>query len=139
LEAGDHVLGHGQVGHAPQADVAVGPGLGAGPLDRVVVVLGLLHAERRLLAGAATDPAAVDPDADVTFRHPGRGVDALVVLILQPVGVAGAEAVLEDLLLLGLDLIADAVMVEGLAVEALVQDDRVVALGGRSEDIAVDE
>ena len=94
LQARDGVLGDREVRHPPQADVAVGPGLRAGPLDRVVVVLGLLDAERRLQARAVADAAGVDADADVALRDPDRGVDALVVLVLQAVGVAGEVAVL---------------------------------------------
>ncbi|MNL23790.1 hypothetical protein D3C87_1451940 [compost metagenome] len=48
LQAGHTVLGHRQVRHAPQTDVAIGPRLSACPFDGVVIIFGFLNAEGRL-------------------------------------------------------------------------------------------
>src|SRR5207245_233840 len=81
------------------------PGLGAGPFDGVVVVLGFLHTEGRLQAWALADAARIHPDADVALRYPHRSVDGLVVLILGAIRIAGEITVLHLLLADGVGLV----------------------------------
>ncbi len=71
---GDGPLAGGEVGHAGQADPAVAPGLGAGPLDQVVAVGGLFRRQERGVAARVPGTRDVGVDDRIPVPHPVGGI-----------------------------------------------------------------
>ena len=82
LERADRPLVHRVVGNAVDADLAVAPGLRAGPFDALIEVLGLARRPHVEHARRAAGAARVDAQADIAVRHPFLRIDQLPVLIL---------------------------------------------------------
>ena len=82
VERGHLPLVHGVIGDAVHADLAVAPGLRAGPLDAVVEVLRLARRPHVEIAGRAAGAARVDAHAGIAVRHPFLRIDQLPVLVL---------------------------------------------------------
>src|SRR5919202_1279220 len=120
------------VGDAVETDLAVAPGLPAGPLDAVVQVLRLARRERVDIAGRAARPPRVDTDTRVPVRHPLLRIDHLPILVL--VRRAGGHV----RVLPGHDLPLAAVSHlerEAFAVRAIREEDGIAALLDRAEDV----
>src|SRR5204862_1728673 len=81
-QRGDVPLVDAVVGNAVEPDLAVAPGLHAGPFDAVVEVLGLARREVVDRSGRTTAAARIHPHAGVAVRHPSLRVDHFPVLIL---------------------------------------------------------
>ena len=121
------------VGNAVEADLAVRPGLDAGPIDALLEVLRLAQRPDVDHALGAPGAAAVDADADVAVRHPLLGVDDLPALIL----VGGAGRHVRMAFAHPPPLVAVEVLeMQPLAVGAERHDHRIFALGDRPEDVA---
>src|SRR6266404_5203858 len=67
--------------YAVEPDLAVRPGLHAGPFDAVVEVLGLARREMIDEAGRAAGAAGIDPHAGIVVRHPFLRIDHLPALV----------------------------------------------------------
>ena len=120
------------VGDAVEADLAVRPGLHAGPFDAVVEVLGLARREMIDEAGRAAGAAGIDAHAGIVVRHPLLGVDHLPVLVA--VARAGGDVGM----LLGHALPGARIAVlegEALGVGPVGQDHRIAAVLHRAEDV----
>ena len=68
LDGGLH-LGAREVADADHSDIAIGPGLGGGPLDQVVHIMALLAVEEAERAARSAGAAAVGNHVDVAARH----------------------------------------------------------------------
>ncbi len=82
LQRRDVPLVDAVVGDAVEADLAVRPGLHAGPFDAVVEVLRLARREVIDEARRAAAAARVDAHAGVAVRHPFLGIDHFPVLVV---------------------------------------------------------
>src|SRR5882757_4138610 len=69
------------VGDAIEADLAIRPGLDAGPFDTLIEVARLPGREMIDMAGRSSGAARVDAHADVAMRYPLLRVDHLPILI----------------------------------------------------------
>jgi hypothetical protein len=128
------VLAEGEIGDAVQTDLAGRPGLGAGPLDQVVVVLGLGGGEEVADPVGGAGPAQIAVDEDVAARHPVGRVGRL------PAGPGGESHGLrhaEDPVLAG-GLEAAAALRRRqvvLAVRMRAHQHRVGPVAARAEDV----
>ena len=127
------------IGHAPESDPSVGPGLLTRPFDRVVEGLRLVNAPDSESARALARAGPVDADESVTTRNPSDSVEALVVLVLVSVRVAQEVTLLHLLVVLGVLLAAPGMVDEGPPVYATVHDHRDGLIGVRPEDIGEHE
>ncbi len=135
MQARCGVLADGEVGHAPQADRAVRPGLLAGPFDGVPECLGAGDPPGGESARALPGAGHVDADDGVSVGDPGGGVDRFVIFELEAGGVAEEVVLFFLLVVLEVGVRSDGVVVERLAVGAAADDDRVVAGLGRAEHV----
>src|SRR5205807_7296235 len=124
LKARHRVLVDRVIGHAPESDTSIGPGLLTRPFDRVVEGLRLVNAPDSESARAPARAGPVDADESVTTRNPGDSVEALVVLVLVSVRVAQEVTLLHLLVVLGVLLGAPGMVYEGPPVNAAVHDHR---------------
>ena len=81
IERRDLPLVHGVVGDAVDADLAVAPGLRAGPLDARIEILRLARRPHVEMAGRTPGAARVDAHAGIAVRHPFLRIDQFPVLI----------------------------------------------------------
>ena len=120
------------VGDAVEPDLAVRPGLHAGPFDAVVEILGLARREVVDEARRAAAAARVDAHAGVVVRHPFLGIDHFPALV--EVARAGGDVGM----LLGHALPRARIAVlegEALGVGAVGQDHRIAAVLDRAEHV----
>ena len=123
----------GVVGDAVQPDLAVRPGLHAGPFDAKRQVLRFAQRPDVDDAGRAAGAAAVDAHDRVAVRHPFLGIDHLPALVL--VGRAGRNVGMDFAHPVPL-LLVEVREVQPLAVGAVGQDHRIPALLDRTVDVA---
>ena len=81
IERRDLPLVHGVVGDAVDADLAVAPGLRAGPFDALIEILRLARRPDVEMAGRTPGAARVDAHAGIAVRHPFLRIDQFPVLI----------------------------------------------------------
>jgi hypothetical protein len=123
----------GVIGDAVEPDLAVRPGLRAGPVDALRQVLRLAQRPDVDDASRAAGAAAIDANADVTVGHPFLRIDHLPALILvgragRHVRMIGAHAPP----LIGVKVLE----VQPLAVGPIGHDHRILAVAGRPIDVA---
>src|SRR5262245_52592398 len=120
------------IGNAVEPDLAVRPGLHAGPLDAVVEILGLARREMIDEAGRATAAAGVDAHAGIVVRYPFLGIDHLPALV--EVARAGGDVGMP----FGHALPCARIAVlerEALGIGTVAQDHRVTAVLHRAKDV----
>src|SRR5439155_2040166 len=81
-EGADLPLVHSVIRDAVDADLAVAPGLRAGPLDALIEILRLARRPHVEIAGRTPGATRVDAHAGIAVRHPLLRIDQLPVLIL---------------------------------------------------------
>ena len=138
VKAGDLVLAHGEVRHAPQADVSVRPRLLTSPIDRVAIGLSRADAPDCEFARAHAHPRAVHPHDDIALRHPVCRVDAFMILEHLSVGIPEVVALFHLFMRFEIGFVADGVVVERAAIGTAIHDDRIGALLGRPVNVGVD-
>src|SRR5262249_52798208 len=125
-------LVHRVVRDAVQPDLAVAPGLLGRPLDALVEVFRLARRPDVETAWRAACAARVDAHARIAVRHPLLGIDHFPVLVL----VRGARGHVGMLLDHPAPLVRVEILeVEPLAVRAVGQDHRVLAVTWRTKHV----
>src|SRR5215468_11756998 len=120
------------IGNAVEPDLAVRPGLHAGPLDAVVEILGLARREMIDEAGRATAAAGVDAHAGIVVRYPFLGIDHLPALV--EVARAGGDVGMPFSHALPRARIA-VLEREALGIGTVAQDHRIAAVLHRAKDV----
>ena len=137
-QTGGCMLNDCVVRHTPKAHIAVGPWLHSSPLDSVTVSFcGSETPDRdlpRVLAGTRT----IDAHHHIVMRHPVHGVDRLVVLKNQALGVALEVALLCRFVRFETGVIADGVMMERAPVHTAIHDNWILSVLVGAEDVGVD-
>src|SRR5262249_32679236 len=120
-------------GDAAEANLAVGPGLGSGPLNAIVKVLSLARREVVDEARRGATAARVEAHAGIVVRHPFLRVHHLPALIRvagarRHVGVLGRHALPGA----GIAVLEG----EALGIGSIAQDDRATPILDRTEYVA---
>ena len=122
----------GVIGNAVHPHLAGAPALRRGPLDAMIDVLRLAHAERLEIAGRTAGAAQIDAHARIAVRHPFLRIDDFPVLVFAA-GARRDVGMLRDHLLPA----GRVAVLEGkpFPIRAVAENDRVASLGDRAEHV----